>query len=83
MSECERISAHAHMQGAASVLNRVKVPVKFYLQFKNRCVDGLRSMTFEAADDGVEDFLSDGHLLGVVVPRPLTETHICCVSVGL
>lgn len=30
-------------------------------------------MPLEAADDCVEHFLSDGHLLGVVVPRSLTE----------
>ena len=52
-----------------------------YLQFKDRCVDGLCSVAFEAADDGVEDFLSDGHLLGVVVPRSLRQKVICCVSV--
>lgn len=32
-------------------------------------------MSFEAADDGVEDFFSDGHLFGVVVSRSLTNTH--------
>lgn len=44
---------------------------KPHLQFKDRGVDGLGSVAFEAAGDDVEDLLSDGHLLGVVVPRPL------------
>lgn len=42
-----------------------------YLQFKNRGVDGLGTVAFEAGGDDVEDLLSDGHLLGIVVPRPL------------
>lgn len=46
---------------------------KFYLQLKNRCVDGLSSMAFEAASDDVEDFLPDGHLLGIIVPCSLKQ----------
>lgn len=65
----------------ATTLHCVKMCVHMYLQFKDRCVDGLCSVAFEAADDGVEDFLSDGHLLGVVVPRSLRQKVICCVSV--
>lgn len=49
---------------------------KLYLKFKNRRVNGLSSMAFEAADDCAEDFFSDGHLLGVVVPCSLTEEDI-------
>lgn len=30
-------------------------------------------MALEAADDGVEDLLSDGHLFGVVVSGSLSE----------
>ncbi len=65
----------------AAVLNSVKVEEKTHLQFKNRRVDGLCSVTFEAADDGAEDFLSDGHLLRVVVPRSLTkkDKHVTSV----
>lgn len=49
-----------------------------YLEFKDRRVDGLSTMALEAADDGVEHFLPDGHLLWVVVPGALwgaTHTH--------
>jgi len=52
-----------------------------YLEFKDGRVDGFCSVAFEAADDGAEDSLSDGHLLGVVVPRSLTEKHMCCVLI--
>lgn len=41
------------------------------LQFKDGCVDGFSTMTFEAADDDVENLLSYSHLLGVIVPGPL------------
>lgn len=46
-----------------------------YLQLKHRSVNGLGSVAFEAACDDVEDLLSDGHLLGIVVPRPLWWSH--------
>lgn len=47
---------------------------KLHLQFKHRCVDGLCSMAFKAINDGVEDFLSDSHLLGVIVSCSLKES---------
>lgn len=46
---------------------------KLYLQFKHRCIDSLCSMAFKAINDGVEDFLSDSHLLGVIVSCSLKE----------
>lgn len=52
-------------------VRHVSIVLKIYLEFKNRCVDGFCSMTFEAAGDDVEDFFSNCHLLGVVVPRSL------------
>lgn len=42
-----------------------------HLQLKHRGVDDLSPMALEAADDGVEDFLPDGCLLGAVVPGAL------------
>lgn len=45
--------------------------MEIYLQLKNWRVYGFCSVAFEAADDGVEDLLSDGHLFGVVVPGSL------------
>lgn len=57
----------------ARFLDEYVLCLREYLKFKYRCVDGFSSMAFEAAGDGVEDSLSDGHLLGVVVSRPLTE----------
>lgn len=44
-----------------------------HLQLKDGCVDVLGSVAFKTADDGVEDFLSDGHLLRVIVPGALRE----------
>lgn len=44
-----------------------------HLQLKDGRVDGLGSVAFETANDGVEDSLSDGHLLRVIVPGALRE----------
>lgn len=66
------------MREAANVFNWV---LMIYLQLKNRCVDGFCSVAFEAADDSAEDSLSDGHLLGVVVPGSLTEADMCWVLI--
>lgn len=41
------------------------------LQFKDGGIDGFSTMAFKAADDDVENLLSDSHLLGVIVPGSL------------
>lgn len=60
----------------------LKCVQKLHLQLKHRCVDGLCSMAFKATNDGVEDFLSDCHLLGVVVSSSLKEwvNHVSLYS---
>lgn len=60
----------------------LKCVQKLHLQLKHRCVDGLCSMAFKTTNDGVEDFLSDCHLLGVVVSSSLKEwvNHVSLYS---
>lgn len=41
------------------------------LQLKHWCVDDFCSMALEAGDDSTEDSLTNGHLLGAIVPCAL------------
>lgn len=52
------------------------VHINEYLELKDRGVNGFRSVTFEALDDCVEHPLPDGHLLWVIISRPLKQIII-------
>lgn len=42
-----------------------------HLQLKHWCVDDFCSVALEAGDDSTEDSLTNGHLLGAIVPCAL------------
>lgn len=44
-----------------------------YLELKDGGVNGFCSVTFEALNDCVENPLPDGHLLWVIISRPLKQ----------
>lgn len=44
-----------------------------YLEFKDGGVNGFCPVTLEAFDDCVEHTLPDGHLLWIIISRPLKQ----------
>lgn len=49
------------------------VHINEYLELKDGGVNSFCSVTFEALDDCVEHPLPDGHLLWVIISRPLKQ----------
>lgn len=49
------------------------VHINEYLELKDGGVDGFCPVTFEALDDCVEHPLPDGHLLWIIISRPLKQ----------
>lgn len=54
-----------------------------HLQLKHWCVNDFCSVALEAGNDCIEDSLTNGHLLGAVVPCALGETKKSKGRVGL